>query len=257
MKRLTAPAAKPGRTGLRQAAWIAIAVVLTAVLASNALAQEAGEKETIDLVGVVVDGSGRPLVGAFVALEGSEWGSLTNEKGRFVLPKVTPGPVGLSVELLGYETRHWNGTARDGVPVSLTLAEEPILLEGLHVVADRFESRRRATATTVRWYDREALSTSAQTNALDFLLTRAGLFRVTCNSPWSSECLRVRGRITSPTVWVDEFPILGGLDYLKLIPPHELYMVEVYGSGRHIRAYTNHFMARAAEKRIHPMALLF
>ena len=56
---------------------------------------------------------------------------------------------------------------------------------------------------------------------------------------------------------IDEIPILGGMDYLAAIAPHELHMVEVYGHGRHIRAYTTRFMARAAKTRLQPVALLF
>jgi len=37
--------------------------------------------------------------------------------------------------------------------------------------------------------------------------------------------------------------------------PHELYMVEVFQGGRHIRAYTHHFMERAAEQRLMPMMI--
>ena len=51
--------------------------------------------------------------------------------------------------------------------------------------------------------------------------------------------------------------MVGGMEYLSVIPPHELYLVEVYASGRHIRAYTNHFMERAAKTRLRPMAFVF
>ncbi len=36
---------------------------------------------------------------------------------------------------------------------------------------------------------------------------------------WSTECLLVRGRATEPSVRVDEAPVIGGLDYLRTIPP--------------------------------------
>jgi hypothetical protein len=238
-----------------------VGVVLTALLARDALAQEGGlatadERAPFALVGTLTDASGQPLVGAFVSLADSEWGSLTNEAGRFRLPNVTPGEVSLSAELIGYETLVWSGRVSHDAPLTLTLESKPILLEGLNVVTDRFETRRRGTATSVRWFDRSALATSPQDNALDFLATR-GLTRTPCRGVWSSECFIVRGRATEPVVWVDEAPVIGGMDYLRGIPPHELYMVEVYASGRHIRAYTSHFMERAAKIRIRPAALLF
>jgi hypothetical protein len=47
------------------------------------------------------------------------------------------------------------------------------------------------------------------------------------------------------------------MDYLAAIAPHELHMVEVFGQGRHIRAYTTRFMERAAKTRLQPVAVLF
>jgi hypothetical protein len=133
----------------------------------------------------------------------------------------------------------------------------PILLEGLTVVADRFESRRRSTPTAVRWLDQKALATAPQENALEVLVARGGLTRVACRGVWSNECVLARGSVVEPSVWVDEAPFLGGFEYLRTIQPHELYMVEIYAGGRHIRAYTNRFMERTAELRALPMALLF
>lgn len=258
MERLRVPAAGLARRGWVRVVLVALGVGATALVARGALAaQEMEGRGAVDLVGTVTDAGGRPLVGAFVSVEGSDWGSLTGETGRFVIPDLPSGVVTLTAQLIGYETLTWTGAVAGGVPVALTLKEQPILLEGLNVVTDRFESRRRGVATSVRWYDYGILATSTQPNALDFLSARAGLARVPCRGAWSNECLIVRGRMTEPVVWVDEAPVIGGLDYLRVVPPHELYMVEVYASGRHIRAYTQRFMERAAKNRIQPMALLF
>ena len=227
------------------------------VAAGEAKAQERPLAATFDLLGTVTDPDGHPLVGAFVALEGSEWGSLTGATGRFAIPRVTGGSVSLTAELIGYAKLEWSGEAVEASEVRLVMVPEPILLEGLTIVADRFESRRRSTATSVRWFDRTALATSPQDNALDFLTARGGVFRVSCRGVWSSECFMVRGRAVEPSVWVDEAPLIGGLDYLRSIQPHELYMVEVYGSGRHIRAYTNRFMERSAEHPVYPIPFVY
>ena len=58
-------------------------------------------------------------------------------------------------------------------------------------------------------------------------------------------------------MFIDEAQVLGGLEYLDSFAPHELYMVEIFGNGRHIRAYTPRFMERAAKQRLNPIALLF
>ena len=58
-------------------------------------------------------------------------------------------------------------------------------------------------------------------------------------------------------MYLDEVPVLGGLEYLDTFAPHELHMIEVFAGGRHIRAYTPRFMERAAKQRLSPIALLF
>ena len=237
--------------------WLSLAFVAVALLAGSAFAQEADHPGSFDLSGTVIGEGGRPLAGAFVALEGSEWGSLTDEKGWFRIRDVDGDRVSLTVEQLGYDTLRWEGPVSADEPLSLQMTPRPVLLEGLHVVADRFESRRRAVATSVRWFDRAALASSPQESALDFVTVRGGVPRVPCRGRWSSSCLIVRGRAIEPSVWIDEAPVIGGLDYLNVIRPYELYMVEVYGGGRQIRAYTTHFMARAAETRLRPFAILF
>ena len=61
----------------------------------------------------------------------------------------------------------------------------------------------------------------------------------------------------APEVWIDEAPVVGGMDYLRTVRPYELYMVEVYAGGRQIRAYTPRFMERAAKTRLQPIAFVF
>ncbi len=205
----------------------------------------------------MADEAGRPLVGVFIAFEGSDWGTLSGETGRFVLPLDHPGRVTLTAELIGYERLVWRGRIEEGREIALTMTSRPILLEGLTVVADRLESRRRSTPVAVRWLGRQALASAAQENALEFVVARGGVTRVPCRGMWSDECVLARGSVAEPSVWVDESPFPGGFDYLRALPPHELYLVEIYAGGRHIRAYTNRYMEKAAELRAVPMALLF
>jgi hypothetical protein len=236
---------------------VVLGVLFVALLAVDATAQVRSTGTTFDLVGQVVGERDQPLVGAFVSFADSDWGSLTDENGRFRVPGVVPGPATLEVEQLGYETLEWEGTLRKGDPLRFRMEARPILLEGLTVVTDRFETRRRSTATSVRSFSRGELATTPQETALDFIQVRAGLWPVRCSGAYTNQCYRVRGRVTEPVVWVDETPVIGGIEYLEALRPHELYLVEVYAAGRHIRAYTNGFMERAAKQRLHPIALLF
>jgi len=237
--------------------WLSLAFVAVALLAGSAFAQEAASRAAFDVSGTVLGEGGRPLAGAFVALDGSDWGSLTDEVGRFRIEDVDASHVALTVEQLGYDTLRWEGPVAAGEPLTLRMTPRPVLLEGLHVVTDRFESRRRSVPTTVRWFDRGALASSPQESALDFVRTRAGVPLVHCYGTWGDRCLIVRGRVVQPSVWIDEAPVIGGLDYLSVIRPYELYMVEVYAGGRQIRAYTTQFMERAAKTRLQPFAILY
>jgi hypothetical protein len=217
------------------------------------------ETEPFALIGFVTDAeSGAPLVGAWVGLTGTDWGSLTNEEGRFRIPNMDPGPLALRVELLGYETQDWAGSIADGdQSVRIGLNPQPVLLEGLNVMADRFRSRRNAVATSVFAFESPMLATTSARTALDFIEQHAGVSATSCAGRRGSTCLFVRGRLTEPVVYVDEARVLGGLEYLDTLAPWELNMVEVYGGGRQIRVYSPNYMKRAAELRILPIALTF
>ena len=246
----------PGLPGL--ATGLAIALLALAMLATAARAQDsaAGDPGTVDVVGTVVDAeTGQLLVAAWVGFSGSDWGSITNDEGRFRLSDVDQGPLSLTVELLGYEKLEWVGDVPEDVAaLQIELSPRPVMLQGLTVMLDRFETRRRAVATTVRAYEAEDLATSGQITALDFVTLRAGTgLAQRCNGSRGNLCLWVRGRLVEPTVYIDEFPVVAGLEYLQSFAPHELYMVEIYGNGRHIRAYTPRFMERIALRPITPI----
>ena len=243
---------------------LTIAVAALVLLARVGHAQDVPAEQpeaarAFDLVGTVVDDSnGSLLVGAWVSVTGSEWGSVTDDRGRFRIPNLSDGPIALTVEQLGYETLEWQGpVSADVGPLELRATPQPVLLEGLRVVTDRFRSRRNAVATTVRAYDAADLTTTAQQTALEFVTLRTGTRAVACNGRYGGLCMYVRGRAVEPVVYIDESPVVGGLEYLESFAPWELYMIEVYGGGRHVRAYTPMFMERAAKRRLNPIPLFF
>lgn len=254
--------ARMGTAGRRRrwagrAGSLGLAALAVAVLARTAPAQEVAE---FDLAGSVVGERGEPLVGAFVSFAGADWGSLTAEDGTFRIPDVVEGRVELEVEQLGYETLRWAGEVGPGSgPLILRMKPRALMLEGLTVVTDRFRNRRNATATSARAWGRDQLATSPYETAAQFVSARAGLSTVPCRSLLlhTSVCVRSRGRTVAPSVYVDEAPVFAGMEYLDAMQPHELYLVEVYGGGRHIRAYTQQFMERAARTRLQPVAFIW
>lgn len=209
------------------------------------------------LTGTVRDAaSGTPVRGAFVSLAGEDWGVLTDEAGAFALPDVSPATQSVEVEAMGYVDLRLTARLVEGEPLIIDLAPKPVVLEGLRIVADRFERRRKATPVSVQVADRDALLNSGTGDLMQFLQSRLGVFITSaCGSSFSFYCVRARGRTVAPVVYIDEFPAIAGLDQLAAYQPHELFMVEVYGRGRHIRAYTSWFMERAAEQRLNAIPL--
>jgi hypothetical protein len=239
---------------------LALAALL--VLAADGSAQNAhdsNESGQFTLLGQLVDAdSGEKLSGAFIGLTGTEWGSITNDEGRFRIPETVAGELALTVELLGYEKLEWFGDVADGDGLLvIELAPVPIVLEGLKVVTDRFRSRRNGAAVSALAYDAEDLSSTVAKTAVEFIEYNSAAWMTRCNGRRSDRCLIVRGRTVEPVVYVDERPVLGGLEYLEAFRPWELHMIEVFAGGRHIRAYTPAFMERAAKSRMAPIALGF
>jgi hypothetical protein len=248
----------PGWGRWQRTVWIVcLGFIAVALLAHNGAAQETARRP-IALSGTVVNPAGTPLVGAFVSVSGAPLGSLTNASGRFSLPDVAPGKVSLTVSQLGYHTLTVDSTAVAGVPVTLTMTPHPALLHGLRLVANRFKQRRESTAFSVREWGRRDLVSSPDNNMRAFIEGTMGLSLVPCPaSAFSDVCIYRQNYMFQPTVYINEVQVLGGLDDLESYSPSDLYMIESYGHGAEIRAYTMGFMARAAKTDLHPIPLLF
>jgi len=254
-----APAPDGGRRRGRGATLRAAA--LAAALLAGTAPGAAQEPPGVDVTGRVVErGSEAPVGQAMVSLEALDWGVFADEDGGFRIEDVRPGTHTLRVERLGYRSRSVEiRVAGGGVHRTVRLEPRPVALDGIRVVTDRFERRRKATPVSVRAFDRRDLvSRGAFPDVLEFIEMRAGVPVVSCPTRARDfHCVLVRGRRRAPTVYIDEAPAVAGLDQLEAYRPEELYMVEVFARGAHIRAYTRGFMERAAERRLHPIPLFF
>lgn len=177
--------------------------------------------------------------------------------------RLPEGAPGLIVRRFGYMglTATMVPPELPDVLVEIPLAPSPITVEGHSAVVDRvgtverrLRGRRAAVAMTTQAFDRERLIRSAAWDFLEFLQLEARLYPVPCLPGMISRvCVISRGRITEARVYIDEVPTIGGLDELAGYQPHELHLVEVYGRGTSIRAYTHHFLQRMVERPIaHP-----
>lgn len=238
---------------------VALGGALVLALALPLAAQEpGGQEDTGHLRGVVVDAlAGAPISGALVVLDDERRAVLTDSAGAFDFGAVWSGSQVLTIQQYGYETQGMHAVVPvDGVlDVEIPLPPKAVLVDGISVVADRLEtmktrlrSRRRAVAAQVRAFDQERLVRSPARDVLEFLRDEARLQPEPCRRglAFGAGCVRRRGRVVEPQVFVDEVPLIGGLDYLMTYRPYDLYLVEVYSSGLEIRAYTHMFMERMA-----------
>ena len=233
--------------------------VLALGLVSPAAAQQeqpACLNDEARILGVIVDATTEmPLAGAYVSVGGSDFGSLTTDNGWFALCGIEAGTHLVSVERLGYATLESRvEVAAPWDRVALRMQPDPILLEGLEIVADRFDRRRRAVETGVRSFEQEDLLRSGYWSAAEFVNLRAGV-KVTACGP--DTCVYRGGRSgpVEPTVYLDEVRMIGGWSELEAIATSQLYMLEVYRGGIHIRAYTHQFMEYAAKVRLEPAVI--
>lgn len=243
-------AANPSAMRLAAAA---VAAALLAAAPAVAAQTDPDDDAAFHLVGQVVDNAtGAPVQGARVSVAASEWMSLTNAEGRFILHDLDPGPHRLSVEQLGYRTLVAEVHAgTEAAPLRLGIEPDPIVLEGLEVVGRRFERRRRATGLRVSEFGQHDLAASSSRSVAEMLEERIPVQRTRCDDG-GFECIFTRGARIRPVVCIDETPMIDGWNALAAYRPQEFHMIEVYGRGGLVRAYTHMFMERAARIRFLP-----
>jgi hypothetical protein len=241
--------------------YFSMARLVAAVLAIAALTHPAAgqaQEDPVPLTGVVVDAvTGTPVGGAAVVLIDRARPVLSDQSGRFTFAEVRPGSTTLIVTQLGYDTLRTEVEV-GSEPITLRLSADPVVLERVTAMVDRFEARRNATGSSVRAFDRLGLQTASAFSVLEFLQMRTNLIPVRCPSPVAiSPCAYVRGRRTEVQVYLDGARLVGGLDVLAAVRPEELYTLEVIGGGRSVRAYTTWFMETIAKGRRVPAGYLF
>ncbi len=229
-----------------------------------ALAQERDVGEEGALAGTVVDAlSERPIVEALVILEGGGRAVLTDEEGRFDFGPLEPGEISVTVRRYGYETQGADFYLPGGeiTRLEVPLPPKAVLVDGLSVVTERLEtmeqritSRRRATPMSHQAFEQGRLVRTSARDVLEMLDLESALPIQPCGRrSFGSACVLRRGRLVEPRVFVDEMPVIGGLQQLATYRPYDLYLVEVYGRGLEVRVYTHQFMERMARR---PVALM-
>ena len=240
-----------------------LALLLCLVLASSITAQVSRDDGHTTLLGKVVHAeTGEPIQGAFVSLDWDDTGYLTHDDGSFALPVWPRGEYRVTVELLGYADLEVPVLGPDTEPFVLRLSPDPILLEELIVQVNRLERRRKRVPYSVAFADQNELRSAPIGDVVDWIEGRYGIPTTFCGSDGlgaarqasffadqSQDCVLRRGRWVRPTVYLDEMPMIGGLEQLRTFSPQDLHSIEIFDRGTHIRAYTPRFMELVAEGR--------
>ena len=241
------------------------ALVLAALAAAPAAAQQRAAPVTLS--GTVVDAqSGHGIATVLVEVSPGERRAVTDAEGRFSL-RLRPGDYVVRVSQMGYGAQERATTLRAGgtEPLVLALQPQPVVLERLEVVLDRFAARRNRVAMSSRVLDRARLARSGG-ESLAQVLGGAAVPLVQCNAggAWTlwlaavtgNNCVYSRGQVVAPAVYVDDMPAFGGMDELATYSPVEAHHVEIYGMGRMIRVYTMAYVedVAAARRPLHAVA---
>jgi hypothetical protein len=218
-------------------------------------ARASGQART-QLQGRVLDATnGRPLVLATVEIPALKRVTTTDTEGRFRLDRIPAGEHGMLVRLVGYREHSRPVTTASEGPIEVRLAEDPVLLTGLTVTANRFEVRMKSVPYAVRVLDKREVAGSGANDAEEFVVRRAGLISTRCRSIRQVACYLIRGSSVEPRVYIDDAHAALGIPMLANIPREEINRVEVLRNGSIIRVYTDRFMEWAARHNYRPMPL--
>ncbi|MGH7468372.1 MAG: SusC/RagA family TonB-linked outer membrane protein [Longimicrobiales bacterium] len=231
--------------------WVRSGTVLAcAALAIAAMGPVAATAQNTGIVrGTVVEaGSNRPLAGVQVFIKGTGRGTLSDQRGNFLLSDVAAGSITVRVESIGYKAAEQPVTVAAGQPstANFTLQESAIGLDELVVTGTAGRTPKRALGNSVSSVKAEAITEAAPiTNVNQLLQGRAAgvtLVNQTGVLGGSSK-IRIRGTgsisaSNNPVVYVDGIRVESGtintegntaqgISALESFNPNDIESIEV------------------------------
>jgi hypothetical protein len=225
-----------------------LALLLASAVSLAAQSPEPG----LVVAGRVLDvNSGEPVADAVVRLSDVGVVAQTNPEGYFLLRGVPAGTHPWEISRIGYASWNEELEAADDEVYTVRLLPRSEVLEGLVVVADRFQLRRLSSGMSAHVIERAEVVRSAGGDIPAFLQSRLGAPLVSCgNQDPEHNCTWVRGRLATIHVYLDEQPAPAGVGQLHGLDPASVHSIEVFAGGAMVRVYTMDFMERAARKRV-------
>jgi hypothetical protein len=176
-------------------------------------------------------------------------GVLSDSLGGFLLAIEAAPTHTVRVTQLGYSELHIELAAEAvSTPVTLRLSPDPLEIEGLTVLAERLEERRRGPFGVAQVLDRTQLLEAPGGSGYDLVL-RTMPFVERCGPATEALCLAGRtmmGGRRQVQVCVDDNKVRPELMETALagVDPRSLYMVEVYSRAGEVRMYTPGYIKR-------------
>ena len=220
----------------------AVAFLFLIAPGAPALAQGTG---AVLLRGQLLDADTKaPVPGAFIGLDAESRGALSDPMGAFMLPVGTADAYVLKVRQLGYRDLVFTVTAESArKPFFLQLDPDPVEIEGLRVLVQRFEDRRRGPFGAVDVLDQRALVEAPGGSGVD-LIKREVPFARPCDSQTEQLCLNQMGRLEPLTICVDGHRVSEMMAELEHVDPRGLYMVEVFRRTGQVHMYSRGYVER-------------
>ena len=175
--------------------------------------------------GTVVDGSGYPVIGAAVIVEGTSIGTTVDLDGAFAFNQAVPSDAILVVSSIGYKTAR---IPVGGGNLNIVLEEDTEMLEETVVIGYGVQKKSVVTAA-ISSITSDDLKSQSNTRVDNLLQGMTSGVTVTTSSgaPDAGSQVRIRGVGTihnsDPLYIVDGMPV-GGIDYLN---PADIERIEV------------------------------
>ena len=185
-------------------------LMMTLLFASIGLATA----QTLTVTGTVVsEKDGQPVAGAYVLVNGTTIGTMTNDKGEFGIAAVPADAQEIIVTFLGMSTAK---APVQAAPLFITMAEDMNYLEDVVVVAYG-SAKREAVTGSVTSVKGETLASAPVTSVDKALSGKLAGVQVTASSgqPGAASQIRIRGNssinASNAPLWVvDGIPVVSG-----------------------------------------------
>lgn len=198
------------------------------IVISRKQQQEQSKKDTKKNVsGIVVDGTGEPVIGATVVVKGTTIGTVTNINGQYTLEVPSSGM--LAISYVGYQSIDIPASNTQAL-AKVTLLEDSEMIDEVVVVGYGVQKKRDVTGA-MSSVNAAKIASVPVTSASEALQGRASGVLVSQSSwsPGTTPSVLIRGKRSinasnEPLYVVDGVPITGGLGEIS---PSDIASMEV------------------------------